>query len=130
MPRLVLLYFEDNNDAELFVSEVREYRSVLLQSRVDEPFKGFHPRSSGSTKVLGSYMMPTKFCSCPGITENNAKSTEGTTFGLRIHRACGLPYEFSTSGQAPKNLLAPDKKRRDQPFWIYFYPKALLEAIK
>lgn len=111
MPRLVLVYMEDNNDADRMVADLTELKV---------PY---------DPQVIGMYMVPTKFCECPEITESKARSVEGSKFGLRIHRACGLPYSYSTSGQAPKNLIREEKKGfRD--WHVVFYPKRLLEAIR
>jgi hypothetical protein len=127
MPRLILLYFDDNKDAERFANLLARPTRIVVE--VNDPL-GDSSISQRNVQAIGSYMVPTKFCTCPGQTEGKARSTEGTTFGLRIHRACGLPHNFESSGQSPKNLIRPDWGRgHNLPYWIYFYPQKLLKEV-
>lgn len=99
MARYVVLSFEDNDEAELFVDATINDEAYTL---------------SVSTSVLGVYAQPTQFCDFmhPKVKRNQAWSF-GKKFGWMICTTCnkpsgkGLPPDrlFKVVLRTAKNLL-------------------------
>lgn len=99
MARYVLLEFDDNEAAEVFVQTIQEQNKQ--PTKLDyELLAKLVPALTA--RVRGFFFMPTQFCECPP----SDKSVKGAKWGLWIHRDCGKPKKGSW--QHPKNLLDPE----------------------
>jgi len=115
MARYVILSFEDNNEAELFIAAVERNQAghhghVLMavpHPTLEDQF-GVHGLSE-NVFVRGLYMKPTTFCTC-APSQRVDGYTRGKKFGLWVHAGCGKPARAWAEGNAwyaaiGKNLL-------------------------
>lgn len=112
MARLVALFFEDNDEADEFLSGLREdVNNEVLDC-----------------SVYGLFGVPTKFCECPHNNQTNPRRiARGGKLGWWVHRECGKPLK--NSWQSPRNLLDPDMRERDpyiKPTWTFKYNPGLV----
>jgi hypothetical protein len=87
MARYVLVEFDNNGDAEGFVTTITD------------------PSNTGFVRIVGVYMKPTQFCKCSNPGD---KSLRGQKYGLMVHKDCGKPKVGVW--QSPRNLLLENEK--------------------
>src|SRR6266480_628641 len=107
MARLVLLSFDDNEDAETFVQAVTTGQHVFYSKP--------HPKLEGQYSVVqpahllhveGLFMRPTQFCDCAskGKFNRNDGFSQGKKYGHWIHR-CGKPSRMAWDEAAQRARL-------------------------
>lgn len=125
MARYVLLRFEDNNDAEAFVTAAKAPNGVwFYESNPDahalavvegnQDLYVMRPLDRAKVLVRGLFAIPTKFCECE---LRGDKGVRGAKLGWWLCRGCKKPRKGHW--QKPKNLLV------DGPQW----PRANLELF-
>lgn len=96
MTKLILLKFEDDKDADDFLTG-----NVAARPKGQEPADdSFYVAS----EVVGAFKEPTLFCECPPEKrDNSGRSKTGKKFGWWIRSCCGRPAKIG--GQRPYNLV-------------------------
>lgn len=85
MAKYVLLAFDDDKQADVFVERTQELRAVVMDDRK-------YPDSTVTElpcDVRGVYRKPTKFCNCHGIKKRGF--TRGRKFGWWVCSQCSKP---------------------------------------
>lgn len=123
MARYVILSFDNNAEADAFITAVESNRTSSASqvfftvpdvSEVQE-FRVVH--LPATTFVRGLYMRPTQFCQCEGAYKG--PFARGQKYGLWVHATCGKPTRAWAAGDhwyssMGKNLLPPSP---EAPEW-------------
>lgn len=93
-------------------------RIIVLKIDDDECVRNFRNNLPQGVEVIGSYMIPTKFCTCNNLISRDGflkpgQFVRGSKFGLYVHTVCKLPYEGHR--HYPKNLELPPLAPRQGP---------------
>jgi len=122
MARYVVLYFEDNTQAEEYVES------------------GLHATDPDAYYIVAMFGVPTQFCECPKIDppgtvggrQGGRSIARGAKLGWWVHAACGKPTQYSY--QSPKNLLTVQGPAPLKPQWTFIatperpHPAALVRS--
>lgn len=107
MARAVVLYFEDNTDAQKLINHVRIEGAVVTYEYWSHDGTPRDESQRLKATVLGLFALPTNYCTCEGDLGSDVRHklhVQGGKLGWWVHKTCGKirPQSFQPN---PNNLL-------------------------